>query len=204
MAASGIDRAREAGSTLSAMTFEVPVERIGGGKRRWTVGAVVVGWIAVVAVAFVTGGSAGRIPTDGRPAADARATAAAPAPVGQGSVATRVARPPAPAPRTLPASLTCRDVDHATCLRVAKAAMLVLPPELPAVRDATVWGSLFCNDDFDCPQRYIDQSVPLGSVVVRFVDRSPRAAINVVDWRYSASIRLGARAWLARWMPEPG
>jgi len=186
------------------MTFEVPVERIGGGKRRWTVEAVVIGWIAVVGVAFVTGGTAGRIPRNTRPAADTGETASAPATAGQGPVATRVARPPAPAPRALPANLTCRDVDHATCLRVAKAAMLVLPPELPAVRDATVWGSLFCNDNFDCPKRYIDQSMPLGSVLVRFVDRSPRAAINVVDWRYSASIRLGARAWLARWMPETG
>ena len=61
-----------------------------------------------------------------------------------------------------------------------------------------------CGDDLDCPQPYLDQSVPLGSVVVRFVDSSPRAAINVVDWRYSASIRLGTRAWLARWMPESG
>jgi hypothetical protein len=132
--------------------------------------------------------------------------ASAPAPVAQGSLADRETRPraAAPAPRALPADLTCRDLDRATCLRVAKAAMLVLPPELPAVRDATVWRSLYCGDNLDCPQRYLDQSVPLGSVVVRFVDSSPRAAINVVDWRYSATIRLGARAWLARWMPESG
>ena len=183
------------------MTFEVPVERIGGGKRRWTVGAVIVGLIAVVCVAFVTGGTVSAPSADGGRAA---VNASASAPAGPVSVAVGAERPPAPAPRALPADLTCRDLDHATCLRVAKAAMLVLSPELPAVRDATVWRSLYCGDNLDCPQRYLDQSVPLGSVVVRFVDSSPRAAINVVDWRYSATIRLGARAWLARWMPESG
>ena len=87
------------------------------------------------------------------------------------------------------------------CHRLVRAALRVLPADLPDVRDAGVWRSLVCNDTFDCPPAYLRDSPPAGSVILRFVDRSPGAAVNVVDWRYGSAIRLGLRAWIARSMP---
>jgi hypothetical protein len=37
-----------------------------------------------------------------------------------------------------------------------------------------------------------------------FADGGPSAAVNVVVWRPEPGIRLGPRAWLARWMPASG
>ena len=106
-------------------------------------------------------------------------------------------------PRAIPAEVLCRDVDRVTCLRMTKAAVLVLPDDAPDAIDATVWRSLLCNDSADCPPGYIDGSAPLGSVIIRFADGGPRAAINVVEG-IAGPIRRAPRAWVVRWMPEPG
>jgi hypothetical protein len=104
----------------------------------------------------------------------------------------------------MPERIECHDLDRAACLRVARAALAAIPADAPSVLDATVWRSLLCSDDLECPSRYLEDSVPLGSVLLRFTDGGPRAAVNVVDWQPADGIRLGARAWLARWMPEIG
>jgi hypothetical protein len=175
------------------MSFEVPVERIGGNRRRLGIPAVILGSAAIVGFAMVAGGRPMSAP---RPAvadaADADAAAASPASVDRAE------------PRAIPADVYCEDIARTTCLRLAAAAIAVLPPSAPKVRRVFVWHSLLCNDNFDCPSTYLDGSEPLGSVLVSFADGGPRAAINVVDWRYGFGIRLGARAWVVRWMPEAG
>jgi hypothetical protein len=170
------------------MSFEVPVERIGGNRRRWGIPAVVLGSATIVGFALVAGGRPVNAP---RPA-EADAAAASPA---------SVARPER---RAIPADLRCEDIARPTCLRLAAAAMAVLPPAAPEVRRVSVWRSLLCNDNFDCPPTYLAGSEPLGSVLVSFADGGPRAAINVVEGRSGFGIRLETRAWVARWMPEAG
>jgi len=86
---------------------------------------------------------------------------------------------------------------------MAKAALLALPGDVPEAIDATVWRSLLCNDNSDCPPSYLDGSAPLGSVIISFADGGPRAAINVVEGR-TGPIRRAPRAWVVRWMPEAG
>jgi hypothetical protein len=175
------------------MSFEVPVERICGKRRRWGIPAVILGSAAIVGFALVAGGWPGNAP---RPAAadaaDADAPAASPASVARSQ------------PRAIPADVRCEDIARPTCLRLAAAAMAVLPPSAPEVSRVSVWHSLLCNDNFDCPSTYLDGSEPLGSVLVSFADGGPRAAINVVDRRSGFGTRLETRAWVARWMPEAG
>lgn len=174
------------------MGFEVPVsgvERNGGRAGRTTAAALGV-LAVVVAFAIGTGGVAS---TRSAPGSDTATVLAAATPA---LVAAAMQRP-------VPASLSCRDVGWATCLRIAKAAMLALPDDIPEAIDATVWRSLLCADSSKCPPSYLDGSPPLGSVIVRFADGGPRAAINVVDGR-PGPIRRAPRAWVVDWMPEPG
>ena len=103
--------------------------------------------------------------------------------------------------RSLPERIACHDVDRGECERVVRAALRVLPADLPDVAAAAVWRSLVCNDTFDCPPAYLRDSDPIGSVIVRFADDSPAVSVNVVDWRYGSAIRLGLRAWIARSAP---
>ena len=103
--------------------------------------------------------------------------------------------------RPMPDSLLCHDVDEHQCRRLVREALRVLPAEMPRVRAASAWRSLVCGDDFDCPSEYLRGSQPAGSVIVTFVDGSPRVAVNVVDWQYGPQIRLGLRGWLARSVP---
>lgn len=172
------------------MGFEVPVSGVGGGPRRGgrAAAAVLASVVAVVAVAVAGATSP---------------TATVPRAAGA-SVPATTTQPTAPViARAVPAELTCRDVDHATCERMARAAVLVLPADAPEALDATVWRSLLCNDTSDCPPSYLDGAAPLGSVIITFADRSPRAAVNVVEGQ-TGPIRRAARAWVVRWMPEPG
>lgn len=166
------------------MSFEVPVATIGGKRRGWLVIAAAGAFVGLIVLAAAVGTARGEV-----------------------AAATPLAGSTDAGPRTvraLPAAIECHDVDDATCLRLARAAIVVLPDDLPALRDATVWRSLLCNDDFDCPGPYLEGSVPLGSVIVRFVDDSPPVAINVVDRGYAANVRPGTRAWVVRWRPGSG
>ena len=82
------------------------------------------------------------------------------------------------------------------CHRLVRAALRILPDELPKVGWAEAWGSLVCNDNFDCPADYLSDADPAGSVVVAFADGSPAVTVNVVDWGYGTAVRMGLRAWL--------
>jgi hypothetical protein len=178
------------------MGFEVPVSDVGGGPRRGgrAVAAALASIVTVVAVAIVAGAVApiSEKPRNARPS------------VAGGQVATGPEQSIRPSvSHVVPPHLTCQDVDRATCQRMARAAVLVLPADAPEALDVTVWRSLLCNDTSDCPPGYLDGSAPLGSVIITFADRSPRAAVNVVEGR-TGPIRRAARAWVVRWMPEPG
>jgi hypothetical protein len=174
------------------MGFEVPVSGVdrtpAPSGRIVAAGAFVL--VAVVVLAIATGGDS----PSGR---DVAAVSGHP-PVVASSVTAG-----ATLPRALPTKLSCRDVDEATCRRMTEAALLALPDDTSDAIDATVWRSLLCNNNFDCPPSYIDGSVPLGSVIIRFADRGPRAAVNVVEGR-SGPIHRAPRAWVVRWMPELG
>lgn len=184
------------------MAFEVRPVAVGRRPRRWSIPAVIAILGVVAGAAFVTADdrpdtpvAAGSVDANRRPAA----TAAATAPAADGGAARRTAAIPA---RPMPERVDCRDLERDICLRVARAALTAIPPDAPRVVDATVWRSLLCSDDLQCPARYLDDAVPLGSALLRFADGGPRAAVNVVDWRPAVGIRLGPRAWLARWMAE--
>jgi hypothetical protein len=103
--------------------------------------------------------------------------------------------------RGLPERLRCHDVVRRSCERLVRAALRVLPADLPDVDRAAVWQSLVCNSTFDCPPAYLRDSPAAGSVILAFEDGSPSVAVNVVDWRYGSGIRLGLRAWIARSAP---
>lgn len=173
------------------MGFEVPVSDVdrapGRGGRVVALGLLAL--VTVAAFAVATGGSP----------RDQRVAVASDGP----SVAVAAVTTSRTLPRAVPTALTCRDVEAATCRRMAKAALLALPDDAPEAIDATVWRSLLCNNSFDCPPSYIDGAVPLGSVIIRFADRGPRAAINVVDGP-PGPIQRSPRAWVVRWMPEVG
>lgn len=178
------------------MEFEVSpaVVDASPARRRRGVAAVLIGFGAVVGIAFSSTGMpiAGGAETPGREAESGGAIAA---PV-EASAGLSLAR-------TIPDDLRCRDVDRDTCQRMARAAIGALPDDAPAILTATVWRSLLCGDTFDCPPTYIDDALPLGSVTIRFVDGSPRAALNVVDGQ-PGPIKRAPRAWIVRWMPETG
>ncbi|HET9521655.1 MAG TPA: hypothetical protein VFO73_11460 [Candidatus Limnocylindrales bacterium] len=187
------------------MAFEVRPAAVGRRPRRWSIPAVIAVLGVVAGAAWLTNegdaeGSIARRAAQGEDAAaDAtRGVRAAPAGADAGARAPAVAAPARP----MPERVECRDLERDVCLRVARAALSAIPPDAPPVVDATVWRSLLCSDDLECPTRYLEDSVPLGSALLRFADGGPGAAVNVVDWQPAAGVRLGPRAWLARWMAE--
>jgi hypothetical protein len=92
--------------------------------------------------------------------------------------------------------MDCHGVNADQCHRLVRAALRILPDDLPKVGRAEAWGSLVCNDDFDCPADHLRDAEPAGSVLVAFADGSPAVIVNVVDWGYGTAVRLGLRAWL--------
>jgi hypothetical protein len=190
------------------VTYEMPVVQVSpsaGGRRIVAVVGVCAGVVLVAAIAGSLGSDSSR-PGDrsGVEAAAGTATSATPVAARQQEAPAVVPREPALFPllvaRPLPTAIDCHDIDRAGCHRIVRAALRVLPDELPAVRGADVWRSLVCGDTFDCPPDYLRESNPMGSAVLRF-DDAPGIAVNVVDWRYGSSVRLGLRAWLVRSTP---
>jgi hypothetical protein len=183
------------------MRYEAPIRAVETPGRLRTARAILAGAGLVVAIAVGTSAiDAGTVrPAALSPSAATHAGVVAVAATGVPETA------PSVRPRPIPADLDCNDLDRAACLRIARAALSALPPDAPRVTSASAWRSLLCNDTLDCPARYLDRSEPLGSVVVAFADRSPAAAVNVVDWRFGPNVRLGTRAWLLDWSPPaPG
>jgi len=177
------------------MTLDVPVSAVGRPQRRRPVFAAAAALLLVVGVALMTSGTGS---VSGQAVAGDDGTAPA-GPSGQFrvvAVGTVV-----DVARDLPEGIECPDLDRLACLRIARAALLALPADASSVRDVTVWKSLLCSDELECPHRYLDGSLPLGSAVIRLADADRRVAINVVEWRHGDGIRLGPRAWLARSLP---
>ena len=174
------------------MAFEVPLSSVnrGAGHGRRAVLATLVTLVTVVTLAISSGGV-----WPARPRVPAAAM-----------TSPRIASPAAVelvVSRVVPADLRCRDVELTMCLRMTRAALRALPRGVPAPVNATVWQSLLCNDNFDCPPTYLGESASLGSVIFAFSDGSPRAAVNVVDGR-SGPIRRAPRAWVVRWLSNSG
>lgn len=185
------------------MVFEVAVVPVARRRRRWPLPAVLATLAVVAGAAFATsGGRAAPGPVTDDDAA--RRGIQAQGPAGPESVRLEARVAPSAEPRALPERIDCRDLGRTACLRVARAALGAVPADAPPVLEVRVWTSLLCSDDLECPPGYLADSVPLGSVLVRFTDGGPMAAVNVVDWRPAEGIRLGPRAWLARWMPDGG
>src|SRR5262245_10174599 len=93
---------------------------------------------------------------------------------------------PASFNRPLPSAIDCHDVVRAQCNRLVRAALRILPDDLPSVGRAEAWTSLVCNDNFDCPSTYLADSLPAGSVLLAFTDGSRAVTVNVVDWRHGS------------------
>jgi hypothetical protein len=184
------------------MSFEVPVSTVAGHGGRRGVTGIALAAAALVVVAALAGRlqAADGPPPQPRPAEFAVTGPASgePSPTVRPAGVTRSIT--AVVARRLPDAMTCNDVEEELCERIVRAALRVLPPDLPSVGEASAWRSLVCNDTFDCPPRYLRDSEPLGSVIVGF-DDGPSIAVNVVDWHYGRSIRLGPRAWLAHSTP---
>ena len=187
------------------MTFEVPVSAVSQARSRRGVIAV-----AGLAAVIVLGAAIAGLLAPHRPAVQSAgdppaAVAAIAADAVASPVAGRVPLIPriitASIARPLPARIQCHDVARRDCERIVRAALRVLPADLPDVSGSAVWDSLVCNDTFDCPPAYLRDSLAVGSVIVRFADDSPSVSVNVVDWRYGTGIRLGLRAWIARSAP---
>ena len=184
------------------MTFEVPVSAVSQSRTPRGVlavaavsGLIVLGALAAGALAPSTAG-----PPTTRAAAVAAGTPSATAsPPFAGLVFGANPTPPfepASFNRPLPTNIDCHAVGSAQCVRIVRAALRILPDDLPVVGNAAVWASLVCNDNFDCPAEYLRDSEPAGSVFVGFSDGSPAVTVNVVDWGYGTAVRLGLRAWL--------
>ena len=163
------------------MAFEVPVGEVEGSKQRVapTIVAVAVLLAVVAGVAFVSRGSL-----------EAPGAAAASPPTAA----------PAPARNPGQLELRCVDVDPTTCARMARAAIGALPDGLPAAVEAAAWKSMLCGDTADCPPGFLAGGRPLGSVIVRFEDGSPGAAVNIVDGP-PGPIRRSPKAWVVYWLP---
>ena len=181
------------------MTFEVPVSAVSRRHQPWGVVAVA-GASGLIVLGAIAAGLAAPAASPRAPAAAAgRGEAAAVAPAVAGTPAAPIPTPhfePASFNRPLPTAMECHDVAATACRRMVRAALRILPDDLPTVGWAAAWDSLVCNDDFDCPPGNLRDSQPLGSVALGFTDGSPAVTINVVDWGYGPSIRLGLRAWL--------
>ncbi len=157
------------------MGFEVPPAPVPASRLGRSALAVTAGLILVVGVALAT--QVAPVP----PASPA--ASASPAPTLVAVAPTPTAEPS----RALPAQVACRQLDDKTCRGFAQAALDVLPGDAPPVIRVTVYRSLLCRDDLDCPPgRLASSGTPSGSVIVGFADGGPDAWVDVVTPRPSS------------------
>jgi hypothetical protein len=185
------------------MSFEVPVSAVSGSRGRRGVAAVG-GLSGLIVLGAVVAGWLVPRPADPQPAAPALLAVAGksgPPTPGSNDIAPNPPIATESVARPLPGSIDCHDVKVDQCHRLVRAALRILPADMPVVHDAGVWRSLVCNDNFDCPPQYLRDSMPAGSVTVQFIDGSRGAAINVVGRRYGSAVGLGLTAWVARSIP---
>jgi hypothetical protein len=170
------------------MSFEVPPSPVHATRMRWPALVFAVGLIVVVAAGVATQPPA-PAPTPSAVALAATPTSTRPV----GLLVTPSAAPRTATPRTLPSQVDCRQLDTSTCRGMAQAALDVLPGDAPPVSKVTVYRSLLCRDDLDCPPaRLASSGAPSGSVVIGFADEGPDAWVDVVT--RAASPAPGATA----------
>jgi hypothetical protein len=134
------------------MTYEVPTRPIRRSRRPILIPPLIA--LAVVAAALVAGP-----PRISGP------------PVGPS---------PAPTVAMLSAALTdCNELRTFPCRDIVRVAQLALDWTYSPIQSATVWRSLICGNDSDCPRGILDRARPAGSVVFTFVDGSV-AWVNVL------------------------
>jgi len=188
------------------MGFEVPPERIG---RRGSIGpgiAIVVGAIAIVAAAVITGAPTQSGPTtsvaslvdpSAAPSPPTAVPARSPASATSGGAAGGALSAPRPIP---PVSATeCHDISSVRCRTIVVAAVQSLPDEAPRVRSVEAWGTLACGDSRDCPPSRLEDHRALGSAIVTFGPGRAPAMVNVAARTPGSGCPCGIVAWIIRW-----
>ena len=102
----------------------------------------------------------------------------------------------------LSGDLTCHELSRVTCVRVALAAIAILPEAAPRVVGAEAWSSLICADQYDCPPGFLDgPTVPLGSVALRMEGVAARTRINVIGRAATRpnAAAIPTSAWAVSW-----
>lgn len=202
------------------MGFQVAPQRVGPRRAPVSGLVVIIAGAAIVAVALATAagsrddrGSA--VQSESEPRSESAAPShrpAAGATTGRFSVAVRPpaagreeAQPPAVGnarPVPAPSSIRCHGTGQKRCSQIAFAAIRGLPAEGPPVETVSVWDSIVCGSDEDCPASRFKGYVPLGSAIVSFGRGHPRAWLNVVEpapypgWVW---VPADSRAWIIRW-----
>ena len=127
-----------------------------------------------------------------------RAQSAVAAPQGVVSPPRWLARDP-----RFPASIACGPVNLSACRQLVRAGVVLLPEGRQTVH-ASVYTSLVCGDDFDCPRSLLRDAEPAGSVVLTLGDGSA-AWVNVVSKLATGRIGRPTRTYLGllvRWIPS--
>jgi hypothetical protein len=179
------------------MAFEVEPVAVRKGRPWLPVAAVAIAASAILGVALMTAGSAAPAPAPDL-AATSRPTVVAaavgsPAPSHDVTVARRDA----------PLLRACGTVAGFECGLAVRAALDVLPADVPAVREADVAAGIICGDTLDCPPSRVDGLAdPLASVTLRFVDGGPSAWVNVVYRQHGRPFDFQPviDAWIVRWI----
>ena len=201
------------------MGFQFAPQRVGPRRAPVSGLVVVIAGAAIVAVALATAaGSRGDRGSEAQSESEPRSESTAPSyrPIAGPttgpfslSVRPRVAGPRAqpPAvgnarPSPAPSSIRCHGTGPERCSQIAFAAIRGLPAEGPPVETVSVWDSIVCGSDEDCPASRFKGYLPLGSAIVSFGRGHPRAWLNVVEpapypgWVWAPA---DSRAWIIRW-----
>jgi hypothetical protein len=107
------------------------------------------------------------------------------------------------APRGVPSSVACHELDRSSCLAIVGAALAVLPEDAPVATSAAAWASLLCDSTIDCPPVRLRLATARGSVVVSFDDGGPDAWLNVIEVPVAGVATGGTEAWIVRWDRPP-
>lgn len=138
------------------------------------------------------------------------------------AIGARLVTPPLPAPtaspapaafvpaaeapprsRAVPAGLDCHGLARLDCTEIVRAALAILPGDLPDVATASAWGSLLCDSTLECSPSDLALATPRGSVIVSFADGGSEAWFNVVDRQVAGRPVPVTQAWIVAWVPPP-
>ena len=191
-------------ATSTPETFELHPSPVRHGRRPWpAVVAVMAAGLAIVVVAVLADRPSGATSAD---ALGTTPSSTVPTPVAaaaaQPGEAGAMIPTAAPQPRSIPASLTCHDLDRSACRLAVASALGALGPELPSVESAEARSGLLCGDTPDCPNTGLHARLtPLANVVLRLRGGGPAAWINVIYRSHGRPLDFdpSVEAWIARW-----